>query len=92
MAKDIKLYKDGNEIKINETQLDSFISLGWKQEKQIDSIEKLHDKESLMCEEVKDLLAELRDEDEDNIDEEEDFEEENDFEDDENIDEDEENE
>ena len=34
MAKDIKLYKDGHEIKINETQLDSFISLGWKQEKQ----------------------------------------------------------
>ena len=34
MAKDIKLYKDGNEISINETQLDSFISLGWKQDKQ----------------------------------------------------------
>ena len=34
MAKDIKLYKDGNEISINETQLDSFISLGWKQEKE----------------------------------------------------------
>ena len=34
MAKDIKLYKDGNEITINETQLDSFISLGWKQEKE----------------------------------------------------------
>ena len=33
MAKDIKLFKDGNEIKINETQLDSFISLGWKKEK-----------------------------------------------------------
>ena len=33
MAKDIKLYKDGNEMTINETQLDSFISLGWKQEK-----------------------------------------------------------
>ncbi len=34
MAKDIKLYKDGNEITINESQLDSFISLGWKQDKQ----------------------------------------------------------
>ena len=34
MAKDIKLYKDGNEIIINESQLDSFISLGWKQDKQ----------------------------------------------------------
>ena len=33
MAKDIKLYKDGNEVVINETQLDSFINLGWKQEK-----------------------------------------------------------
>ena len=33
MAKDIKLYKDGNEITINETQLENFIDLGWKQEK-----------------------------------------------------------
>ena len=32
-----------------------------KIEKKIDSVEKLHDKESLMCEEIKDLLAELRD-------------------------------
>jgi len=32
-----------------------------KIEKKIDSIEKLHDKESIMCEEVKDLLADLRD-------------------------------
>ena len=30
MAKDIKLYKDGNEITINETQLDNFLDLGWK--------------------------------------------------------------
>ena len=29
--------------------------------KKIDSIEKLHDKESMLCEEVKDLLADLRD-------------------------------
>tara|TARA_R100000700_G_scaffold23250_1_gene30043 strand:- start:772 stop:984 length:213 start_codon:yes stop_codon:yes gene_type:complete len=32
-----------------------------KIEKKIDAIEKLHDKESIMCEEVKDLLADLRD-------------------------------
>ena len=36
-----------------------------KIEKKIDSVEKLHDKESLMCEEVKDLLADLRDDEED---------------------------
>ena len=35
MAKDIKLYKDGNEIIVNETQLDNFLDLGWKQEKQV---------------------------------------------------------
>ena len=41
----------------------------------IDAIEKLHDKESLMCEEVKDLLEELREnQEEDNVNEE-DFEE-----------------
>ena len=34
MAKDIKLYKDENEITINETQLENFIDLGWKQEKE----------------------------------------------------------
>ena len=33
MAKDIKLYKDGNEVTIYETQLDNFIALGYKQEK-----------------------------------------------------------
>ena len=32
MAKDIKLYKDGHEIIINETQLDNFLKLGYKQE------------------------------------------------------------
>tara|TARA_Y100001937_G_scaffold34225_1_gene48864 strand:- start:766 stop:978 length:213 start_codon:yes stop_codon:yes gene_type:complete len=62
-----------------------------KIEKKINSVEKLHDKESLMCEEIKDLLAELRDQEEDNIDDEEDFEEEDDFEDEEEIDEEEEN-
>ena len=47
-------------------------------EKKIDQIEKLHDKESLMCEEVKDLLEELRENQvEDDVDEdlEDDFEE-----------------
>ena len=32
MAKDIKLYKDGNEVIINETQLENFIALGYKKE------------------------------------------------------------
>ena len=32
MAKDIKLYKDGHEVIINETQLENFIALGYKQE------------------------------------------------------------
>ena len=32
MAKDIKLYKDGNEVIINETQLENFIAVGYKQE------------------------------------------------------------
>ena len=34
MAKDIKLYKDGNEVTINETQLENFLALGWKQTKE----------------------------------------------------------
>ena len=49
-----------------------------KIEKKIDAIEKLHDKESLMCEEVKYLLADLRDQEEDETwedDSEEDFDE-----------------
>ena len=48
-----------------------------KIEKKIDSVEKLHDKESLMCEEVKDLLADLRDDEDESWqdDSEEDFEE-----------------
>ena len=42
-----------------------------KIQKKIDAIEKLHDKESLMCEEVKDLLEELRENQvEDDVDEE----------------------
>ena len=48
-----------------------------KIKKKIDAIEKLHDKESLMCEEVKDLLEELRENqvEEENLDDE-DFDEE----------------
>jgi hypothetical protein len=34
MAKDIKLYKDENEVIINETQLENFIALGYKQEQE----------------------------------------------------------
>ena len=34
MAKDIKLYKDNSEISINESNLEHFLSLGYKQEKQ----------------------------------------------------------
>ena len=34
MAKDIKLYKNGHEVIINETQLDNFPKLGWKQEEE----------------------------------------------------------
>ena len=47
-----------------------------KIEKKIDAIEKLHDKESIMCEEVKDLLADLRDDEDEKWedDSEEDFE------------------
>ena len=57
-----------------------------KIEKKIDSIEKLHDKESIMCEEVKDLLADLRDQEDEKWEDDsgEDFDEDND---DENIDE-----
>ena len=32
MAKDIKLYKDGHEVTINETQLENFLGLGYKQD------------------------------------------------------------
>ncbi len=44
MAKDIKLYKDGNEVIVNETQLDNFLDLGWKQEKQEKQISKKENK------------------------------------------------
>ena len=57
-------------------------------EKKIDQIEKLHDKESMMCEEVKDLLAELKENQEDESQEwEEDLEDDDFEEDEEDIDE-----
>ena len=34
MAKDIKLYKGNSEIVINETNLEHFLTLGYKQEKE----------------------------------------------------------
>ena len=34
MAKDIKLYKGSSEIIINESNLEHFISLGYKQDKE----------------------------------------------------------
>ena len=34
MAKDIKLYKNGYEVIINQDQLDNFLALGWEQEQQ----------------------------------------------------------
>ena len=58
-----------------------------KIEKKINSVEKLHDKESLMCEEIKDLLAELRDQEDESFEDDEDFEDD----DEEEIDEEEEN-
>ena len=59
-----------------------------KIQKKIDQIEKLHDKESLLCEEVKDLIEEIR---EDNVEESIEADDLNDEEFEEDIDEDEEN-
>ena len=35
MAKDIKLYKGGSEITINETNLEHYLRLGYKQDKEV---------------------------------------------------------
>lgn len=40
MAKDIKLYKGEEEIKINELQIENFIALGWKEKKNINKSNK----------------------------------------------------
>ena len=49
-----------------------------KIEKKINAIEKLHDKESLLCEEVKDIINEIREDNSEDEDfEEEDFDEDN---------------
>ena len=39
-----------------------------KIEKKVEQIEKMHDKESILCEEVKDLLAEIRENSEEEVD------------------------
>ena len=44
MAKDIKLYKDGEEVSINETQLENFLALGYKQEQENKPIKSNKDK------------------------------------------------
>ena len=38
MAKDIKLYKGSSEIVINESNLEHFLTLGYKQEKRTTTI------------------------------------------------------
>jgi hypothetical protein len=35
MAKDIKLYKGDSEVIVNETNLEYFLSLGYKQDKEV---------------------------------------------------------
>ena len=54
MAKDIKLYKGGNEITINETQLDNFLDLGWKREQDKQSTIK---KETKKCQHITEKKA-----------------------------------
>jgi hypothetical protein len=44
MAKDIKLYKGNSEIVINESNLEHFISLGYKQEKETKQTQSNKDK------------------------------------------------
>ena len=46
MAKDIKLYKDGHEVIINETQLDNFLKLGYKQEQETKQTKSNKDKKT----------------------------------------------
>jgi hypothetical protein len=58
MSSKLEHHKQGEDMANKDKIID-------KIEKKIDSIEKLHDKESMMCEEVKDLLADLRDQEED---------------------------
>jgi len=58
MSSKLEHHKQGEDMANRDKIID-------KIEKKIDSIEKLHDKESMMCEEVKDLLADLRDQEED---------------------------
>ena len=46
MAKDIKLYKDNSEIIINESNLEHFLSLGYKQEQQTKQTKSNKDKKT----------------------------------------------
>ena len=46
MAKDIKLYKGDSEIIINESNLEHFLSLGYKQEKETKQIKSNKDKKT----------------------------------------------
>jgi len=46
MAKDIKLYKGSSEIKINETNLEHYLRLGYKQEKETKQIKSNKDKKT----------------------------------------------
>ena len=62
-----------------------------KIEKKIEKIEQLHDKESMMCEEVKDLIAEAKEESSEDEEWEDNEEEDSEFDDEEEIDEEQEN-
>ena len=55
MAKDIKLYKDGAEISINETQLENFLKLGYKQEQETKQTKSNKDKKWQHITEKKEL-------------------------------------
>ena len=46
MAKDIKLYKGNSEININESNLEHFLSLGYKQEKETKQTKSNKDKKT----------------------------------------------
>ena len=46
MAKDIKLYKDNSEIIINESNLEHFLRLGYKQEKETKQTKSNKDKKT----------------------------------------------
>ena len=55
MAKDIKLYKGNSEIVINESNLEHFLTLGYKQEKEIKQTKSNKDKKWQHITEKKEL-------------------------------------